>query len=48
MEEFLARPLEMQEFDANNVVVGDPWFWPNQDTLHKQYYIYLSAQGGGF
>lgn len=44
MEEFLARPLGMQDFDANNVVIGDPWFWPSQETLHTQYYIYLSAR----
>jgi len=27
MEEFLARPLGMQDFAAANVIIGDPWFW---------------------
>lgn len=44
MEEFLARPLGMQDFDASNVIIGDPWFWPSQETLHSQYYMYLSTR----
>lgn len=44
MEEFLAKPLGLQDFDANNVVMGDPWFWPSKDTQHLQYYIYMSAR----
>jgi CubicO group peptidase (beta-lactamase class C family) len=44
MEEFLATPLGLQDFDANNVIMGDPWFWPSQYTRHLQYYIYMSAR----
>ena len=44
MEEFLARPLGMQDFTADNVVMGDPWFWPNKGSLHQMYYMYLSAR----
>ncbi|WP_417271216.1 serine hydrolase domain-containing protein [Celeribacter sp.] len=44
MEEFLAKPLGLQDFDANNVIMGDPWFWPSKDTQHLQYYIYMSAR----
>ncbi|WP_051540898.1 serine hydrolase [Ahrensia sp. 13_GOM-1096m] len=44
MEEFLANPLGLQDFDANNVIMGDPWFWPSKDTQHLQYYIYMSAR----
>ncbi|MBU2868366.1 serine hydrolase domain-containing protein [Pacificibacter marinus] len=44
MEEFLAKPLGLQDFDAGNVIMGDPWFWPSKDTQHLQYYIYMSAR----
>ncbi len=44
MEEFLARPLGMQDFVAANVVMGDPWFWPNKGSQHQMYYMYLSAR----
>lgn len=44
MEEFLAKPLGLQDFDANNVIMGDPWFWPSKDTQHLQYYMYMSAR----
>ena len=44
MEEFLAKPLGMQDFNQNNVVMGDPWFWPTKDTQHKMYYMYLSTR----
>lgn len=44
MEEFLAKPLGLQDFDAGNVIMGDPWFWPSKDTQHLQYYNYMSAR----
>ncbi|MHA3915967.1 serine hydrolase domain-containing protein [Halovulum sp. GXIMD14793] len=44
MEEFLAKPLGMQDFSADNVIMGDPWFMPSKDTRHLQYYIYVSTR----
>ena len=44
MEENLAKPLGMQDFSEDNVIVGDPWFWPKKKSMHKQYYMYLSAR----
>jgi len=44
MEEFLARPLGMQDFNQHNVIMGDPWFWPEKNTLHRMYNMYLSAR----
>ena len=44
MEEFLAKPLGMQDFTADNVVMGVPWFWPNKGSLHQMYNMYLSAR----
>jgi len=43
MEKFLAKPLGMQDFDADNVV-GDPWFWPKSKSHHKMYYMFLSTR----
>jgi|TARA_B110000208_G_C11708789_1_gene408507 hypothetical protein len=44
MEDNLAKPLGMQDFSENNVILGDPWFWPKEKSMHKQYYIYLSTR----
>ena len=44
MEEFLARPLGMQDFTAKNVVMGVPWFMPSYGSLHPMYNMYLSAR----
>ena len=44
MEAYLARPLGMQDFTKDNVIVGDPWFFPKKKSLHKQYYIYMSTR----
>ncbi len=44
MEEFLARPLGMQDFSADNVVMGVPWFMPTYGSQHQMYNMYLSAR----
>ena len=44
MEEYLAKPLGMQDFTKDNVIIGDPWFFPKKKSLHKQYYIYMSTR----
>ncbi|KZS41060.1 hypothetical protein AWE51_23160 [Aquimarina aggregata] len=44
MEEHLAIPMGFQDFSKQNVIVGDPWFWPKKESKHEQYYIYLSTR----
>ena len=44
MEEHLAKPLAMQDFSEDNVIIGDPWFWPKKKSMHKQYCMYLSTR----
>ncbi len=44
MEENLAKPLGMQDFTKDNVIIGDPWFFPKKRSLHEQYYIYMSTR----
>lgn len=44
MQEHLAKPLGMQDFSAQNVPVGNPWFFPGEETLHEMYRIYLSTR----
>lgn len=44
MEDNLAKPLGLQDFDANNVVMGDPWFMPTNGSQHEMYYMYTSAR----
>lgn len=44
MEEHLAKPLGMQDFSEDNVIVGDPWFLPKKKSMHQQYYMYLSTR----
>ncbi len=44
MEKNLAEPLGMQDFDADNVIMGEPWFWPKNPSLHKMYNTYTSTR----
>lgn len=44
MEKHLATPLGMQDFSEDNVILGDPWFWPKKESKHKQYYMYMSTR----
>ncbi len=44
MQENLAKPLGMQDFSKDNVIEGDPWFFPKKKSMHKQYYIYMSTR----
>ncbi|MDT7831083.1 serine hydrolase [Flavobacteriaceae bacterium S356] len=44
MEKYLAIPMGLQDFSEQNVILGDPWFWPKKESKHKQYYIYLSTR----
>ena len=44
MEEYLAKPLGMQDFSKDNVILGDPWFFPKKKSMHKQYYIFMSTR----
>lgn len=44
MEEHLAKPLGMQDFTEDNVLLGAPWFMPKKPSLHKQYFMYLSTR----
>ncbi|MGK0379293.1 MAG: hypothetical protein ACJA1Z_003120 [Patiriisocius sp.] len=43
-EEHLAKPLGMQDFSEENVILGDPWFLPKKKSIHKQYYIFMSTR----
>jgi CubicO group peptidase (beta-lactamase class C family) len=44
METYLAKPLGMQDFTRNNVVMGDPWFYPSGHSQHEMYNIYMSTR----
>ena len=44
MEEYLAKPMGMQDFSKDNVILGDPWFFPKKKSMHKQYYIFMSTR----
>lgn len=44
MQKHLAEPLGMQDFDENNVIMGDPWFMPGNGSRHEMYYMYTSAR----
>lgn len=44
MEEYVAKPIGLQDFSADNVKLGGPWFWPKKKSMHKQYFIYLSTR----
>ncbi|WP_247233393.1 serine hydrolase [Telluribacter sp. SYSU D00476] len=44
MEEYLARPLEMQDFSASHVVYGNPWPVRDDKSDYRVYWMYLSAR----
>lgn len=44
MEEYLAKPLGMQDFHASNVVYGNPWPMRNDNSDYRVYWIFLSAR----
>lgn len=44
MQEYLAKPLGMQDFDTDNVIMGAPWFWPKTPSYHRMYNIYTSTR----
>lgn len=44
MEEYLAKPLGMQDFAASNVVYGNPIFIRSDKSDHRVYWIFLSAR----
>lgn len=44
MEEYLAKPLGMQDFSASNVVYGNPWPMRNDNSDYRVYWIFLSAR----
>lgn len=44
MEKYLAAPLGMQDFTADNVIMGSPWFRPKSPSHHQMYNIYTSAR----
>lgn len=44
MEEYLAKPIGMQDFSASNVVYGNPWPMRDDKSDYRVYWIYLSAR----
>lgn len=44
MEEYLAKPLGMQDFAPSNVVYGNPWPMRNDKSDYRVYWIFLSAR----
>ena len=44
MEKYLAAPLGMQDFVADNVIMGSPWFMPQSASYHRMYNMYTSAR----
>lgn len=44
MEEYLAKPLQMQDFAATNVVYGNPWPMRDDRSDFRVYWIFLSAR----
>ncbi|WP_421976044.1 serine hydrolase domain-containing protein [Roseivirga seohaensis] len=45
MEEYLAKPLGMQDFTASNVVYDSPWPIPNESLSdYPAYWIFMSAR----
>jgi CubicO group peptidase (beta-lactamase class C family) len=44
MEEYLAKPLGMQDFAASNVIYGNPWPIRTDKSDHRVYWMYLSAR----
>lgn len=44
MEQYLAKPLGMQDFSASNVVYGNPWPMNEERSDYRVYWIFLSAR----
>jgi len=44
MEEYLAKPLQMQDFAPTNVIYGNPWPIRNDKSDHRVYWMYMSAR----
>lgn len=44
MEEYLAKPLSMQDFAPSNVVYGNVWPMRNDKSDYRVYWMYLSAR----
>ena len=45
MEEYLAKPIGLQDFSSSNVVYGSPWPIPNQSLSdYPVYWIFMSAR----
>lgn len=44
MEEYLAKPLGMQDFAPSNVIYGNPFPVRSDDSDHRVYWIYLSSR----
>jgi CubicO group peptidase (beta-lactamase class C family) len=44
MEEYLAKPLGMQDFAPSNVIYGNPWPMRSDKSDHRVYWIYMSAR----
>ncbi len=44
MEEYLAKPLGMQDFAASNVIYGNPWPVRSDKSDHRVYWMYISAR----
>ena len=44
MEEYLAKPLGMQDFSSSNVIYGNPWPIRSDNSDYRVYWIFLSAR----
>ncbi len=44
MEANLAKPLQMQDFAASNIIYGNPWPIRQDQSDHRVYWMYLSAR----
>lgn len=44
MEDYLAKPLGMQDFAPSNIVYGNPWPLRNDQSDYRVYWIFLSAR----
>jgi hypothetical protein len=44
MNEYLAKPLGMQEFAPSNVIYGNPWPIRNDKSDYRVYWMFLSAR----
>ena len=44
METYLAKPLGLQDFESDNLIMGTPWFMSKKKTMHTQYLLYISTR----